>query len=104
MITMYRNKKRIPSFAHSAKEGIPNRVISAASPLRRWASSGYASGVKHPRNACIHLFLFDKFSPVGLRDAFAHSGAKTGVLFKQTHNSILYQSLGIRTGVTGDLR
>jgi hypothetical protein len=36
MITMYRNKKRIPSFAHFAKEEIPNRVISARDAIDGW--------------------------------------------------------------------
>jgi len=31
------------------------------------------------------------------------SGAKTNVLFKQAQGGILDQSLGIRTGMTGDL-
>jgi hypothetical protein len=49
----------------------------------------------------IHLFLFDEFLPVGVRDAFAHGGAKTSVLFKQAQGGILRQPLGIRTGMTG---
>jgi hypothetical protein len=85
------------------------RVLSGnrrclASPLQRSASSGYASGVKRPLDARVHLFLFDKFPPVGLRDAFPHGGAKTGVLFKQAQDGIHYQPLGIRTGMAGDLR
>jgi hypothetical protein len=74
-----------------------------ASPLLRSASSGDALGVKHPLDARVHLFLFDKFPPVGLRDTFPHGSAKTGILFKQAHDSILYQALGICTGMAGDL-
>jgi len=66
------------------------------------ASTGYASGVKHPLDARIHLFLFDEFLPVGVRDAFPRSGAKTSVLLKQAQGGILHQSLGIRAGMTGD--
>ena len=33
---MYRNKKRSPSFAHFAKEEIPNRVISARDAIDGW--------------------------------------------------------------------
>jgi hypothetical protein len=40
------------------------------------ASTGYASGVKHPLDARIHLFLFDEFLPVGLRDAFRTAARK----------------------------
>jgi hypothetical protein len=46
MITMYRNKKRSPSFAHFAKEEIPNRVISARDAIDGWtalSSQGIAS-------------------------------------------------------------
>jgi hypothetical protein len=68
------------------------------------ASSGYASRVEHPLDARVHLFLFDKFPSVGLRNAFPHGGAKTGILLKQADDSILYQSLGIGTGMTGNLR
>jgi len=67
------------------------------------ASTGYASGVKHPLDTRIHLFLCDEFLPVGLRDALPHGGAKTSVLFKQAQGGILHQPLGIRTGMTGDL-
>jgi hypothetical protein len=74
-----------------------------ASPRRLLASTGYASGVKHPLDARIHLFLFDEFLTVGLRDAFSHGGAKTSVLFKQAQGGILHQSLGILAGMTGDL-
>ena len=74
-----------------------------ASPMRRLASSGYASGVKHPLDARVHLIFFDKFPPVSLRNAFPHCSAKTGVLFKQAHDRILYQPLGIGTGMAGDL-
>ena len=66
-------------------------------------STGYASGVKHPLDARIHLFLFDEFLRVGLRDAFPHGGAKTSVLFKQAQGGILHQPLGICTSMTGDL-
>jgi len=66
-------------------------------------SIGSASGVKHPLDARIHLFFFDEFLTVGLRDAFPHSGAKTSVLFKQAQGGILHQPLGIRSGMTGDL-
>src|SRR6266513_6233276 len=84
------------------------RVLSGnrrcfASPLRRLASSGYASRVKHPLDTRVHLFLFDKCPPVGLRAAFPYGGAKTSILFKQAQDRILYYPLGIRTGMAGDL-
>jgi hypothetical protein len=74
-------------------------VLGWASP----SSTGYALGVKQPLDARIHLFPFDEFLPVGLRDAFAHGGAKTSVLLKQTQGGILHQPLGIRTGMTSGL-
>jgi hypothetical protein len=52
------------------------------------ASAGYASAVKHPLDARIHLFLFDEFLTVGLRDAFPHGGAKTSVPLKQAQGGI----------------
>jgi hypothetical protein len=48
--------------------------------LRRLASSGFASRVKHELDTRVHLFLFDKFPPIGLRDGFPYGGAKTDAL------------------------
>ena len=65
-------------------------IVDVSSRLRRLASSGYASRVKRPLDTRVHLFLFDKFPPVGLRDAFPYGGAKTSILFKQAQDCILY--------------
>jgi hypothetical protein len=70
-----------------------------ANPLRLLESTEHASGVKHPFDTGVHLFLFDKLPPVGLRDAFPHGGAKTRILFKQAHDLILYQPLAVCTGI-----
>ena len=83
---------------------LPAQILSGENKRFRLASGGYASGLKHPLDARVHLFLFDKFPSIGLRDAFSHGGTKPRVLFKQAQDRILYQSLGIRTGTAGDLR
>lgn len=38
---------------------------------RLLVSGGYASGVEHPFDARVNLFLFDNFYPVGLSDTLS---------------------------------
>ena len=76
------------------KDGWP--ILVAFFATRVGPLTGYASGVKHPFEVRIHLFLFDEFPPAGLRDAFPHGRAKTSVLIKQAQGGIPHQWISRR--------
>jgi hypothetical protein len=55
--------KRVYAVNRPVAQSLPGAPFLARPVREKW-------GVKHPRDARIHLFLFDEFLPVGPRDAF----------------------------------
>ena len=65
--------------------------------------AGLALGLKHPRDAGFHFLFFDQFSTVGLLNAFAHFGAKTGIPLQQAQGCVFHQLLSVGACVAGNL-
>jgi len=54
--------------------------------------SGYAGlGIEDLFEAGVHFIFLDEVAPVGLRDAFPHGGAETGVRFEKLQGGVVHQ-------------